>query len=419
MNLEESISYINQLASEKRGKALIEPERLIIKGAWEDIDYEEIATNSKFSRAYLQNKLAPQLWRFLEGVLGIPISKKKLRDYFEELSSIEGYSAALLKIPGFIGRYELLQELDEKIPNSKCVGIYGVGGIGKTALLSAWISKSLSTKICWEKVVWSSSYSSSIRDSLSSVLESIGYKVEAPENLLRDFLREITERKLLIVIDSIELIYSAKYGSEAWTENRKILRTIIEAKHQSCIILIGREILSELQIHSKNSSIELIKVGGLSVEESRILFEEYELKDQEHWNALIERYRGVPLALHSVAQYIEKNFDKSVAKYTEFQTLFVGSEVENLIKEQCLELNESQRKLLAIFASINQDEKYLRIKQIQKKWTGSGLLDSIKILEEKSLIEPSDKESMAWTVQPVIIKFIRKTPELFSNQELI
>lgn len=70
VTFEEVLRVANDLMFAEKGRYLSDPEIIVMKGAWNDKDYEEIASNSRYSLNYLQRTVAPQLWDIFSEVIG-------------------------------------------------------------------------------------------------------------------------------------------------------------------------------------------------------------------------------------------------------------------------------------------------------------------------------------------------------------
>jgi hypothetical protein len=73
------------------GRSLSDVETIILKGAWERLDYDQIAAQNQYATTYVSNDIAPKLWRLLSDALGEKVKKSNfktaLKRYWEtELS---------------------------------------------------------------------------------------------------------------------------------------------------------------------------------------------------------------------------------------------------------------------------------------------------------------------------------------------
>jgi NB-ARC domain len=412
MNLDQSLTLINDLSIEYRGSGISDAEEKIIVGAWHGENYECIAVQSTFSRKYLQNKLAPMLWDFLTEVLGTTVGKMNLKGYFEKLSPMD-IRGDVSSISSFVGRNIELRELDNLISKYRCVELYGPGGIGKTALMSQWISNNAKAQTMWKKVIWKTTNIGSAQHLITEVIKESGHFVIESENLVQQFITVLAEEKLLVCIDSAEELLSPLYGSIEWTENRKLMKAIVEQPHVSCVVFISRQLMPELKLlSSKGLSVGFLRLKGLEKEEAKQIFSDHSLKDELLWTKLIQRYAGNPLALKSISCYLNERFSGSVSFIDGLNSIVMGVEMEQLLKAQCETLSEKQRMIMVYLATAKEhgsNENCYTLSQIEKACTGVGWIE-INELENMFLVERCPDKDLAWTLQPLISKFVRVTP---------
>lgn len=70
VTFDEALAVIDELVLANRRKCLSEAEILVIKGAWHNEEYEEIAHSSDYTLNYLQRRVAPPLWDLFSKLLG-------------------------------------------------------------------------------------------------------------------------------------------------------------------------------------------------------------------------------------------------------------------------------------------------------------------------------------------------------------
>jgi hypothetical protein len=417
VNLEQSLELINELSLKHRGKDLLRAETVLLEGSWNGLDYQDMADGSGFQKIYLQNNLATHLFRFVSDAIGKKIKKGSFRLVFEKLSFSDIQKEDFIKT-SFVGREAELIQLRDALSSKRCVQVYGAGGIGKTSLVSRCLSFPQAGRGKWLSVLWKSSCFESIQDLMADLMNELGYKVDPSSNLLKQFIQTLSTNRYLICIDSVEDIFSVEYGTEAWSENRKFLKAVSEHPHVSCVVLVGRSLLPDLKLqHSRDCSVGLIKLDGLTSGAAHKLFAQYDLKDEVLWDSLISQYRGNPLALKIIASYIQTTFDSSVSSFNNFNTVYLGVELEQVLKEQCDNLPVQHRSLMSYLASgakkdsLNQSFTLSQIKQVLQI---SGLMQILNELENKSLIERCAGKEPTWMLQPIISKFIFTAPSFES-----
>ena len=109
--------------------------------------------------------------------------------------------------------------------------------------------------------------------------------------------------------------------AEQYSEYGVFFRRIIEAKHSSCIILIGRKPFKDLmKLQRSGRPSDSFKLEGLNVEVAKEILQARGLTDEQKWSELLEPYLGNPAAIGLVASRIEKYLGGSVAKFLHYQT---------------------------------------------------------------------------------------------------
>lgn len=417
MDLEQTLVYLNELLIAHRGEGLSEPEAAILVGAWKGDEYVEIAATSKFKRSYLQNNKAPKLWNVLKEVLRHSINKFSFKSYFENFVRAE-ISWNPVKDESFVGRGTELTQLDSLLGTSQCVQIYGPGGIGKTALMSQWIAENSATQTRWKSIILKPAESDSFRTLALELCTEYGPIKPISEDLIQRFITLLSEQNLLICIESAEELFGAEFGSPEWTENRKIIKAVAVRSHSSCLVFLSRRQIPELRLlASKGHPVGFLRLEGLEKNDAKQLLGEYDLSDASLWTKLVQKYGRNPLALKSIAAYLKEKFKGNIELFDACDTIILGDEVEQILREQCEDLSKGQRKIMTFLSSFYERGKPLRnvsLSELEQDWTGEGLLQSLNDLEDNFLIERSSGPQIAWTLSPMIAKFVRSTP-LFSQ----
>ena len=78
-SLKQAIQAANQSVMLSRERSLSDVELIILIGAWERLDYDQIATQSQYSTSYVSNDIAPKLWKVLTEALGEKVRKSNFK----------------------------------------------------------------------------------------------------------------------------------------------------------------------------------------------------------------------------------------------------------------------------------------------------------------------------------------------------
>ena len=83
MNVEEALEVADEAVFVNVGRRLSKVEIAILKGSWENLTYEQIASEASYSLAYVKRHVGPQLWKLLGEALGEKVSKSNFGSALE------------------------------------------------------------------------------------------------------------------------------------------------------------------------------------------------------------------------------------------------------------------------------------------------------------------------------------------------
>ena len=451
MNAKEAIQTIDDLVFAKQGRWLEEPEKIVLRSAWLDLDYKNIAENSLYDINLLQRRVAPKLWVLLTGILGNgeKVTKKRLRGIVEkqilladkepakwnEAAGLPILSGNLPDTSNFYGRTPELAMLKELIAQERCVAIVGTAGVGKSALVAKLVQTLRMGSYEFNNFIWKSvSYSPLLTDLVADLLRILAYsenqELDLPESIqartskLFDYLRS---HRCLVILDSAESVLqgdrntdSNAYGRQ-YAEYGTFFNRIIEEQHQSCLLLTSREPFIDFnRLQKKGQPVRTVKLEGLGKEALEI-FRLYGLTNEDKWRDLIQTYRGNPLSLKMLAEKIQRFFCGSVKDFLDFQTVLMT----DILQESLDELFEEKGRLTILekqimfylteelaresVNSITLSELLKNFKKRQKgEVTTSEVLEAIEALYERSLIEQerNDSKEVLLSLEPQVVKYV-------------
>ncbi|ODH00081.1 hypothetical protein A4S05_34880 [Nostoc sp. KVJ20] len=446
------LTFVDNLIFTKIGRHLSDPEIILIKGSWDNVDYDEISAGSTYSANYLQRFVGPQLWNLISAIAGTgeKVTKKKLRNFLEKLfhnqynsqqieekNLEEAPSDCSIKINGnppttfnFFGREQELNQIGEFIKRYKCVFLIGIAGIGKTAL-AAKILQQISTNseskfdcLIWRSVVHTPTVPdliSELRQLIQPTLDSS--QVEYTQAQITTLIKELQSRRCLIVLDEIDKIFQ-KVSFEQRLEYRLFFRRIIEEQHQSCFILTSRIFPNEFKNLIKNQRpLQYIKLKGLNKDAAMQFLLSQGLADEEQCLELIETYYGHPSELQSVVERINHFFAGSTKIFFDNKTTFISPEFQTVLDELFSKsLNQLECEIMIYLAKhITIDSELISFQKLLKHFNHnphknipvSEIVEAIESLENQSLIENvthSSSKEIHFSLQPVIKKYIFTDP---------
>ncbi|MCW5318222.1 NACHT domain-containing protein [Nostoc sp. KVJ3] len=460
VTFEEALVVVDDLVFTKTGRRLSEAEITVLKGTWNDCDYEEIAENSPYSLNYLQRRLAPQLWDVLSATIGNGerVYKKNLRNFLELVTpkkyhtqtapsakqvppppsndSLQFIGGQPPDISSFYGRVQELADLEELVTKQRCISLIGVPGVGKSALAAKLIAiLSVKSQPRFDYFLWKSvSHAPLVQDLVAELIEQI-QTVEPSLNLnlpeytqgrIAVLIKQLQSRRFLLVLDEFDALFQ-KNNFEQRLEYETFFRRLLEDQHESCLLLTGRVFPNEFDslIRAKRS-IQYIKIKGLDADAAMQLLAAQGLTNPQKCHDLIRTYSGNPLELETVGERINYFFGGNTEIFFENQTTFVSSEIEAMLDKMFTQvLSKIQRQIMIYLAneiaSNSQPISFVKLltnmnQRDKASLSTSKLVKALEKLERLSLLEsikhPITKE-ITFTLQPVIKKYILTDPQGF------
>ena len=171
---------------------------------------------------------------------------------------------------------------------------------------------------------------------------------------------------------------------------RKLLHTVAESKHQSCLLLTSREKpRASCRRKARRCLVRGLRLAGLEISAcEQILAERGVVGSEQERERLIEWYGGNPLALKIVAQTIVELFGGEIGPFLA-QGEVVFGEVRELLAEQFERLSPVEQSALLWLAILREPvslEELLEVQGIPSPRV--QVLEALEALRRRSLIEP-------------------------------
>lgn len=449
MNLEEVVSATDAAVFAKIGRHLNEVETTVLRGAMQGKTYEQMVETCQYSLTYLKQAAGPKLWKLLSGVLGEDVSKtnfravleRQWRSQLEEVLPLQEFTHSFSgsdeniisgtprnedqhqdwgeapDVSIFYGRIQELATLKQWIVKDRCrlVALVGMGGIGKTTM-SVRCAKQMQDK--FESVVWRSLRNAPpIQELLRDLIQSLSKHqtthlsadVDDRVSQLIDYLHK---HRCLLVLDNVETILRrgelAGQYREEHSGYREFLKRVVEAPHQSCLLLTSLEKPRELAaLEGKTLPVRSLQLTGLK-EEAREIFKEKNLSEVDKWENLIQLYRGNPLALKIVATTIQELFGGNVSEFLKENTIVFG-DIGDILDEQFERLSTLEQEILYWLAIECKPVSLPKLREdILSPVALPELIEALESLRRRSLIERTATGGSAlFTLQqPVVTEYI-------------
>ncbi|MBD2287880.1 ATP-binding protein [Microcystis wesenbergii FACHB-1317] len=455
MDIQNLLEWTDKQVLEKTGKHLDSLQESILQGIWEHQDYEKIAENNQRSYDHIK-KEAWKLWQLLSDVFEEDIKKSNVRSILENKASSIIYHFVnypnsnnisnsrvnicrennpysennlknssnfpdndhqfpiinLTKAPELrynYGRKLEISTLKEWLDNkTRLITIYGLSGIGKTALTLKLVSEI------------APQFDYIIYRSLENIPQLIALKDDLKQFFsqslstpLPDIIDYLSSYHCLIILDDVQNIFklgelAGKYLSDC-QDYHKFFQQIATTSHQSCLILISWELPRDF-VTLKSDKIKTLYLQGFTTEFEEI-FKEYGLKSEEKWTELSELYQGHPNWLNIISSTLIELFDGEVSLFLEQMKneIYLG-DIEDSIECHLQRLSAAEKKVMHWLA--NQTEAV-------EKFPKTGNLDlsqsqfwaTIQSLMRRCLLDKLPSETSSYfPINPVFKSYLQRNP---------
>ena len=367
-NIEDVLQYTDNLLFDKTHENLTPVEEAILKGVWQGQKYWQIAVGfNNCSESHIK-KEAAKLWKKLGQSLGEDLNKDNFRSRVEKkyrVSQRDNFGVQvngegninicdkslpivnntqehfkppqpkhqtsiidLTKAPELkynYGRNSEIATLKEWILENKTrlITIYGLSGIGKTALTLKLISE---IKTEFDYIIYRS------LDNLPQLItlkDELKQFLSQSQNPLPEIIDYFSSSRCLVIIDDVDNIFqfgnlAGQYLTE-YKDYSKFFQQIATSSHQSCLILISSAKPPDIEtLEIQNKHTKTLYLQGLG-EDAKAIFRDKGLKDEDKWDELIRLYQGHPGWLNIIILTIIEFFNAKVSRFlTANDDLFLG-----------------------------------------------------------------------------------------------
>lgn len=306
----------------------------------------------------------------------------------------------------FYGEQQELEQLNKGLTIDRCklFALLGIGGIGKTTLVTK-LTQQLLTK--FELIIWRSLRNAPTLATLLSDLVPFLSNQQDTEPTLAKLIQCLKRSRCLIILDNLETLLDAEPVGQfraGFEDYEELLRLVAAIGHQSCVVLTSRE---KPAIVATLEGIELTvrshRLEGSSEVAQAILQSKGLVGTPKQQQGLSDRYGNNPLALKIVATSIQAVFDGSIPDFLQEDTL-VFNGIRRLFDQQFQRLSELEKSIM-YWLAINRDWTSLAElhTDIVPAVSKGKLLESLEALSFRCLIE---QQGTRFTQQPVVMEFV-------------
>jgi hypothetical protein len=430
-NIEDILQYIDNLMFEETESNLTPIEKTILTGVWQKQAYPLIAKDAHCSESKIKQE-ASKLWKKLGKVLGKHINSYKVRREVEKKYRVSqgdnsGYYVQFNEVNGNInicdkslpivnnaqehfkppqpkhqtsiidltkapelnynyGRTSEISTLKEWILENKTrlITIYGLSGIGKTALTLKLISE---IKTEFDYIIYRS------LDHLPQLItlkDELKQFFSQSQNPLPEIIDYFSSSRCLVIIDDVDNIFqfgnlAGQYLTE-YKDYSKFFHKIATSSHQSCLILISSEKPPDIEtLEIQNKHTKTLYLQGLG-KDAKAILREKGLKDEDKWDELIRLYQGHPDWLNIIILTIIEFFNGKVSLFlTDNDDLFLG-DIEALLENHLDRLSELENKVINWLATQNEPIDIFQ-KPADIELSNARFLKIIQSLTRRCLVE--------------------------------
>lgn len=305
------------------------------------------------------------------------------------------------------GRQQELTRVQQWITHEGChlVGIFGIGGQGKTALAAAVVrhlAEPAGQNHDFRFVIWQSMLNA---PPLSDVMQEWFYALSQqtvtslPANRERQFaqlLEYLRQHRTLLVLDNVESILHGSersgYYQPGYEEYGQLIRHLAMGGHRSCLLLTGRERPHDLtHMEDDAPGVRFLALAGLSVTAGSQMIESLGMAgDADRLGALVRHYSGNPLALKLVAETVHSIFGGNIAAFLRADTL-VFDDIRDVLEQQFVRLTPLEYELMLWLAVAREPVAFNELRELLAQSPAPHLvLESMRSLQRRSLLEQYD-----------------------------
>jgi len=421
MTGQEALTLVDTLLhSANQRQRLNDVQSVVFLGTWEGRSYRGIAEQLGYQLDYIK-QVGSQLWRSLSQTLGQPVSKRNLQAVLRRYQQSQQDANALpviqckqdwgeaIDVSRFYGRQGELQTLETWIVEDYCraIGIFGLGGMGKTAL-SVKLAQQVQSKFNY--VIWRSlQQAPPLELILSEMLPILAGTEVVTDGSINTLMKQLHSKRCLLVLDNVESILqdgnrSGQY-QPGYEPYRQLFDRICDEPHQSCLILTGRDKPCGFAVREgKNLPVRSLQLQGLSgADGQQILIAKGLEATKSQSQTLVNYFGGNPLAIKIAATTIQTLFGSNIQAFlAQGRTVF--SDLWDLLDRQFDRLSPLQQQIMYWLAINREGVTAAKLQdEILPKVPWRELLEALESLQARSLIETVDA---GLTQQPVIMEYV-------------
>ncbi len=424
----EALLLVDKLLQMANQPGLNDLQSAILQTVWDGNSYQALADRLDYEVDYIK-QIAARLWKQIAAIIGEDVSKRNLQSVLRRHQHTHNISLSpgiqdwgeAIDVSHFYGRQSDLQTLETWTLSTRCrlIGIFGIGGIGKTTL-SIKLAQSIQPQ--FDCVIWRS-----LRQAppLTELLKDIVPRLmhtDIAEASIAALMEQFQQRHCLLVLDNVESILqggnrSGQYQT-GYEDYAQLFERICDQSHQSCLILTGREKPGGIALREgQQLPVRSLQLQGLpAIAAQQILIDKGLSSTPKQYEVLVNYFGGNPLALKLAATTIQTLFGGDIQTYL-VQGSTVFSNLWDLLEQQFQRLSPLQQLVMYWFAINREGITAAKLQaEFLPKLPLPKLLETLESLHQQSLIETTE---IGLTQQPVIMEYVTERLIETIEQEII
>jgi hypothetical protein len=286
------------------------------------------------------------------------------------------------------------------------VGIFGIGGQGKTALAAhlAWAlteggsagqHDSDASAQRFEYVIWRSlAHAPPFTTLLQGWLAFLSdhQVTQVPDHIDEQFamlFNYLRQQRCLLILDNVECILDDGAFRPGYEAYGQIMQQMAHRVHHSCMVCISREQPKEFSAQDMHTTaVRSLQLRGVSPEVGEQLLHMWGLSgSHEALMALIARYAGHPLALRLVATTVQAFLAGDLEAFLAGDPL-IFDDLRSILDQQCATLSPLEKEVMFELATQRQPRSFQALwDSLGQSPSRSALLEALRALKRRSLLE--------------------------------
>jgi hypothetical protein len=315
----------------------------------------------------------------------------------------------------FVGRAEELVLLRSWVVEERrrVVAVLGIGGMGKTGL-AARLAQSVAHSFA--RVYWRNlSDAPPVPEWLGGAIaflsdQQLVLPVSESEQIAL-LLQLLRARQCLLVLDNSETLLESGQSEGRYRAGMdgygRVLESIGQTTHQSCLLLTSREAPPELALLPGARESEL---HGLGLTEAQAVLADKRISgDTQDWQRLVDLYGGNGLALKIVGETIRQVYAGDIGTFLvnavgTYGAVFGG--IRHLLDIQVARLSSDERDILRQLAVEREPVSLAGIWQLMAPNTArSMVVVALENLRRRSLLDRGERGA-TFTLQSLVLEYM-------------